>query len=93
MSLIPDFDRTDVDILCISGKSDIVQKPVDPADPTGPHTSEYLSGVLRPVIKRETYAVSYTGKTFRHSGMENLCVCTWKNIQQKIIYSIAVSGK
>ena len=53
----PDFDRTDVDILCISGKSDIVQKPVDPADP---YRSSHI-GIFERCIetgdKKETYAV------------------------------------
>ncbi|MCH1982676.1 hypothetical protein MCG98_08885 [Ruminococcus sp. OA3] len=53
----PDFDRTDVDILCISGKSDIVQKPVDPADP---YRSSHI-GIFQRCIEtgdnKETYAV------------------------------------
>ena len=79
----PDFDRTDVDILCISEKSDIVQKPVDPADP---YRSSHI-GIFERCIetgdKRKCVRGLYTGRLSAIRGW-NLCVCTWKNISRRL---------
>lgn len=43
----PEFNRVDVEILCVSAKSDVVQKPADPADPyRAPHTGIFKRRII-----------------------------------------------
>lgn len=53
----PEFNRVDVEILCVSEKSDVIQKPADPEDPyRAPHTGFFHRRILAEE-KEEEYVV------------------------------------
>ena len=53
----PDFNRLDVDILCLSGKSDVIQELPDPEDPyQAPHIGIFHRQILVE-DKKENYCV------------------------------------
>ena len=60
----PDFNRTMVDILCLSGNSDVVQRQVNPDAPYSPTHVGIIKRFIKAGVDRETYAVyipvSYT---------------------------------